>query len=83
MKPKFSFEEAYREYGTYAHELLKKHPTQSLTSVVYAFWEYDVLFYVPPAQSFNSVGRWAEQGPLKRPPPELAELTKAIPEELK
>ena len=83
MKTKFSFEEAYREYGTYAHELLKKHPTQSLTSVVYAFWEYDVLFYIPPAQSFNSVGRWAEQGPLKRPPPELAELTKAIPEELR
>ena len=83
MKPKFSFEEAYRDYKMYAHQMLQKHPTQSLTAVVYAFWKYDVLFYVPPEQSFGSIGRWAEQGPLKRPPPEFAELTKAIPEELK
>ena len=82
-KYEFNFDEALRVYSIYAHAILRQFPTQSLKAILYAFWSFEVEFFIPPTESFKSIRRMAKKGPLRPPPPNLADMIKEIPEELK
>lgn len=67
MTKQFVFEDAYRVYGPWAHQVLQEEhgpPIRSLTAVVYEFWNFEINYYIPPRDAFRSVLLYTKEGRL-------------------
>ena len=86
MTKQFVFEDAYREYGPWAHQVVQEEhgpPIRSLTAVVYEFWNWEKNFYIPPRDAFRSVLRYTKQGRLAYDRLMVALMEDCIPNELR